>query len=94
MQKGKNSVGGSHKRWSDHRWPRSSVVISLERKSNYLTHLTYKHVNNKYITLNLERKYLVGSSKNITGGLLIISRAIESLLLSPPDNLLVMVFLA
>jgi len=38
--------------------------------------------------------YLVGSSKNITGGLLTNSRAMASLFLSPPDNLDVIVFLA
>ena len=36
--------------------------------------------------------YLVGSSKNITGGLLTSSRAIASLLRCPPERLLLCVF--
>lgn len=38
--------------------------------------------------------HLVGSSKNMIGGLLIISKAIDNLFLCPPERLLALVFLA
>ena len=42
----------------------------------------------------LDTSYLVGSSKNMTGGLLISSSAMASLFFSPPESLAVLVFKA
>lgn len=40
-----------------------------------------------------KRVYLVGSSRNMTGGLLTISKAMDSLFFCPPDNLSVLVLI-
>lgn len=41
---------------------------------------------------NLYNTYVVGSSKNMTGGSLINSKAIDKRFLSPPDKQFVIVF--
>lgn len=76
------SFGNTNIMWNFH-WPLPFL---------FSRHLCNVWTSHKSSEQSLDLTYVVGSSKNISGGLVISSRAIESLLFWPPESLPVSVF--